>query len=271
MTSAADFGTAASPTAYLGVMRVYRQWRWMPNWQLASAAMNVTWPDAAHDARCCSAYACVCGGFICVCGGRPPHPAPSADCRCGIWAYYRPGERWYTDRTPGLIWGAAQVWGRIIPGERGLRAEHARCVALVVPWQLRAAVGGALPGVALYADDVALLADHPPEDWTRVIGRPLPDPRPEPDLGHRQHVHYSLPRSAVLDVQIRTDLARVTARAAESLKQIKAAFGFRPGGVVPSASEAPTTTDPRRQKALDARRNRGTGPRRDPHAKRGRA
>jgi hypothetical protein len=67
-----------------------------------------------------------------------PHPrarqglARRADCRCGIYAYHRPGTQTYFGEwewTEGIV----TAWGRIEAHAAGLRAQHARVEALGLP------------------------------------------------------------------------------------------------------------------------------------------
>jgi hypothetical protein len=62
------------------------------------------WLDAPHD---------------------PPHPA----CQCGIHAYHRPGTQAYYGEFD-WVEGIVSVWGNIEVHRDGLRAEHARVLAL---------------------------------------------------------------------------------------------------------------------------------------------
>jgi hypothetical protein len=70
------------------------------------------------------------------------HAAPAADCRCGLYAmravkdldfsfsYRRVGEAhvWYGD--PAVV-GCVKLWGKVIPGTHGWRAEYAYPAGLV--------------------------------------------------------------------------------------------------------------------------------------------
>lgn len=58
---------------------------------------------------------------------REPHPAPKADCGCGLYAYHGP------QALDGVaIFGAIAAWGRVEVHEVGFRAEKARIVALAI-------------------------------------------------------------------------------------------------------------------------------------------
>jgi hypothetical protein len=93
-----------------------------------------------------------------------PHDPPHRDCRCGIYAYHRPGTQAYYGEFESLH-GIVTVWGRIEAHRDGLRAQHARVCALVrAP---RAQQIAARLGVDLVdADEV--------EDAAVRYGAPLP-------------------------------------------------------------------------------------------------
>jgi hypothetical protein len=68
------------------------------------------------------------------------HPAPDADCECGIYAAASPATLApYIDSTyPGRtalerVLGRVRLWGKVIECERGWRAEHAYPERLYVP------------------------------------------------------------------------------------------------------------------------------------------
>jgi hypothetical protein len=58
-----------------------------------------------------------------------PHESPHPKCRCGIYAYHRPGTQPYYGEFQ-WVEGVVAVWGRIEAHRDGLRAEHARVCAL---------------------------------------------------------------------------------------------------------------------------------------------
>jgi hypothetical protein len=57
------------------------------------------------------------------------HDSPHPECKCGIYAYHRPGSRAYFGEWE-WVEGIVSVWGRIEAHADGLRAEHARVEAL---------------------------------------------------------------------------------------------------------------------------------------------
>ena len=86
---------------------------------LTDAARRTHWPvGEALQARCM----------------RGRHPAPSAECSCGIYAHRSRGAALAHARaTPGSIVGEVELWGRVIEHEHGYRSEYAQIRALWVP------------------------------------------------------------------------------------------------------------------------------------------
>jgi hypothetical protein len=57
-----------------------------------------------------------------------PHPAPHADCSCGIYGYHEPDDEHLTEPIVAIV----QAWGLLQVHPRGFRAEHVRVVALAL-------------------------------------------------------------------------------------------------------------------------------------------
>jgi hypothetical protein len=110
---------------YLGPILGWRLWRVDPQeTRLLSLFVDAVWePSTSFTASCIRG-----------------HAAPEKDCICGVYAldqlrpysfrdsaFYRPRERLF-------VVGTASLWGRVIPGTLGWRAQHARPMELwVVP------------------------------------------------------------------------------------------------------------------------------------------
>jgi hypothetical protein len=97
----------------------FRQWR-LAGRTLNSLFSDEQWPHAELRARC-------------KVGGHDPASAPSKACSCGIYAYYDPCPRRASAATPDFIGGVVVLWGRVELHATGMRAEHARIVALELP------------------------------------------------------------------------------------------------------------------------------------------
>lgn len=107
--------------------RVWRVVRRRDAYLLASPLINVVWPShGALEARCHQ--------WI---GGRHDEPVPNVRCTCGIYATKLQNlpESVLTQRLlRPLVVGPVYLWGRIVEGENGWRAERAYPKALYVPF-----------------------------------------------------------------------------------------------------------------------------------------
>jgi len=97
----------------------FRQWR-LAAPTLTSLYSEVPWPRAELRARC-------------KMGDHDPADVPSHACSCGIYAYYDPCPRTASAATPDFVGGVVVLWGRIELHATGMRAEHARVIALELP------------------------------------------------------------------------------------------------------------------------------------------
>ena len=101
-----------------------------------------------------------------------PHASPHPACRCGIYAYHQPGAQPYYGEW---LWveGVVTVWGRLEVHRDGLRAEHARVEALVLPDEGDAARRDAAAVVAARLG-VRLVERQAMERTAAQVGAPLP-------------------------------------------------------------------------------------------------
>jgi hypothetical protein len=97
----------------------FRQWR-LADGALTSVYDGARWLDGSLTALCH--------------GGHLPEEVPAKDCSCGVYAYYDPCPRTASAMTRDLIGGAVVVWGRIEAHIYGMRGEHARIVAVELPF-----------------------------------------------------------------------------------------------------------------------------------------
>jgi hypothetical protein len=97
----------------------FRQWR-LAGRSLSSLYSDEQWRGAELRARC-------------TVGGHDPAATPSKACSCGIYAYYDPCPRTASAATPDFVGGVVVLWGRLELHATGIRAEHARVVALELP------------------------------------------------------------------------------------------------------------------------------------------
>jgi hypothetical protein len=98
----------------------FRQWRLGPG-GLLSLHCAEPWPSATLEARCLH-------------GRHPDRAAPVQSCCCGIYAWYQQTPRLASAGTADLVCGAVVMWGQIELHATGMRAQHARIVALALPF-----------------------------------------------------------------------------------------------------------------------------------------
>jgi hypothetical protein len=105
----------------------YRAWR-IANGRLLSPYVPCRWAGRVLHAECHDANRALLHGKGWL---EAPHESPHPDCRCGIYAYHRPGLRTYFGEH---YWceGVISAWGRVVVYADGWRAEHARVEALAL-------------------------------------------------------------------------------------------------------------------------------------------
>jgi hypothetical protein len=103
----------------------FRAWR-VVDGALLSPYIPCRWEGAVMHAACYPANRSLEFGRGWL---DAPHDPPHRDCRCGIYAYHRPGTQPYYGEFQWVD-GIVTVWGRIEAHRDGLRAEHARVCAL---------------------------------------------------------------------------------------------------------------------------------------------
>lgn len=99
----------------------WRGWRWNPqNKRLHSLNTKVWEPGEELHAECTA-------------GGH--HKAPDVDCNCGIFSMKDP--RWLDNhvsvRNKYTVIGTIKLWGNVVAGSMGYRAEYAMIDALYIP------------------------------------------------------------------------------------------------------------------------------------------
>ncbi len=95
---------------------------------------------------------------------RGPHAVPADDCECGFYAYGSAVAA-AQNRHTRYVQAVVSCWGGVVAGTRGVRAEHARIDAIWIspaaPDWLRKRVAVRYPSARLYADEAAMLGEHP--------------------------------------------------------------------------------------------------------------
>jgi hypothetical protein len=140
---------------------------------------NVVYGPGEHEAVCSSS-------FFHKKDEWDYHTAPKDDCTCGFWAYYTPDQ---IDTGCGNDWmatAAVEVWGDIVLGEKGVRAQKMKIVGLLVPREVVAAdnidivqawhkVVGELK-VPQYWNRAEFLEFHPKQDVSELLPKRPPAP-----------------------------------------------------------------------------------------------
>jgi hypothetical protein len=122
------------------------------------------------------------------CAAGSGHPAPAADCRCGLYGWYLPGSATVSLGPASAVVAAR---GRCILGDRGFRAAQARIEAVTLPaavrWNPRAATRARrmlavqYPRTRIYGSARRMLKEYPPQD-VRELGI---DPPRDRSRGYR--------------------------------------------------------------------------------------
>jgi hypothetical protein len=151
-----------------GTLRGYRTWWALQYAELPLGALPLTsvqvprviWTPTLQ-ARCLAAEFAV-GVFE-----RPvEHQAPAGDCRCGIYAWYRPRD---TRMAQATVFGVIAASGVIVMGSHGFRAQQARVVAVATN-ERRLTEACEHADIAVYRRRRRLVRDYPPEDLTALLG-----------------------------------------------------------------------------------------------------
>jgi hypothetical protein len=110
----------------------------------------------------------------CAVGGD--HDSPASDCRCGLYAWYRPGS---ATVALGPVSAVIAARGRCVLGDRGFRAAGARIEAVALPaavrWfppaaaRARQMLTVCYPRTQVYTSVRRMLRDFPPDD-VRSLG-----------------------------------------------------------------------------------------------------
>jgi hypothetical protein len=157
------------PALVPGELRGYRQFHLLGDglYPLVHRASG-PWDGRQEEARCAS-------------GGD--HSCPAADCRCGLYACYRPGSATIALGGANAVIAAR---GRCILGDRGFRAASARIEAVALPGSVRWRPGAAsrirrllaerYPDTRVYGSTRRMLREHPPQDVRGLGIMPARDP-----------------------------------------------------------------------------------------------
>jgi hypothetical protein len=132
----------------VGEIRALRTFRIGPGGGLYPLFSDTPWSDESNTARC-----------------ELRHDAPGPDCSCGYYGYASEAATAEYAQSRHVL-AVVAVWGKVIAGTRGLRAQHAHIEALwmseSVPDALAAEVATRYPSTSIYSDRSAMLTEHAP-------------------------------------------------------------------------------------------------------------
>lgn len=161
--------------------RYYGANEWNPC-LVATSHGHIAYTGGEHTAECSTTFFTSPGILV----QYEKHAAPYAGCSCGFWAYYTPD---FTDIGGDRTWtalAAVEVWGDVVLGTKGVRAQHMRIVGLMPPQELVdtgsyriIAAWDKLVGelrVPQYWSKATLLEFHPEQDVSELLPKPKPAP-----------------------------------------------------------------------------------------------
>jgi hypothetical protein len=123
---------------YVAPIVAFRTWRVSSAGELYSVHFPYRWTGFEAFGASCRA------GFN--------HDAPDARCSCGVYALRAAEEALaYATSSGASVLGAVHLWGRLVPAERGFRAERAYPERLVIPralWDHRGAPASSVDAAA---------------------------------------------------------------------------------------------------------------------------
>ncbi len=162
----------AGPTALVpGELRGYRRF-WLADDGLHPTVhgRGGTWAGGVEHARCAVGLS---------------HAAPAADCGCGLYGWYHPGDAG-RDMGLGDVPAVIAARGRVVLGDHGFRAAAARVEAVALSWlvtpgprsrrRARQALARHYPDATVYGSRRAMLRAHPPHDLTALGITVAPSP-----------------------------------------------------------------------------------------------
>lgn len=130
---------AACTGPTLAVGRSLQGWReWSVTPDGLRGARGRLWVPGVNTAECHGRYAVmlrVLDDMLGSAGLATPGHTVEPWCTCGLYSWRRPDR---IGHRPGRVAGVVEMWGRVLVGEHGYRAQHARVVAISGPRRGRA-------------------------------------------------------------------------------------------------------------------------------------
>lgn len=258
------------PQLVPGVLRGYRTWAGMTHdGRLRSVGMSHAWGPAPFGGESEPAV-CLRGSVL---PPFPPHDegAPGRQCPCGLYGWYAPDD---TRMATAAIVGVVQARGRVILGTHGFRAERLEVLGVTASDGLPTTLQELRRhGYPVFADRAALVEAFPPDDVSGLVDHDC-DGRCQDNAGmlHTLAVRWQAAMSAEFTKAITGAVAGLQ-QLGQSLAShhVHVHHAFMAIAQAADGNDDAPAADTRivRQRALDAVRNRGAGPKRTPYARLG--
>jgi hypothetical protein len=205
-------GFAGAAALVPGELRGYRRF-WLSEDGLHPTVHGraMTWSGDLEHARCAVGQ---------------EHPAPAANCACGLYGWYHPGDAG-RDMGLGDVPAVIAVRGRVVLGDHGFRAETARVEAVALSWLTTASPGARrraretlsqrYPHATVYGTRRAMLRAHTPHDLSALGIRVGPSP-----TGRYRRATYAVGVAGLLALHV----AFLVGRGADPLSPLVVAVGM---------------------------------------------
>lgn len=123
----------------LALGRPLRGWReWAATPAGLRGARGRLWKPGVNTAECHGRYAVmlrILDDMLGSAGVATPDHTVEPWCTCGLYSWRRPDR---VGHRSGKVAGVVELWGRVLVGEHGYRAQHAKVIAISGPRRTRA-------------------------------------------------------------------------------------------------------------------------------------
>lgn len=194
VTSMGSYGKIAALTEEYGDRAVEILWGksfWEPC-LTATSHGHVSYGPGEHEAFCVNVQF----------RNSKEHEVPGPSCQCGFWAYYTPESTKIGSTVEWTALAAVQVWGDVVLGEKGVRAQKMQIVGLMPPQEVVFHEDVRIVqawndlvmklGVPQFWSKAELLEFFPPQDVSELL--PKPEPAPAFPYPADQLSPYAYPR-----------------------------------------------------------------------------
>lgn len=160
MSRLPDLFTSDDHTLVPGALRGYRRWKRIERNRLQSTGMYYFWPENGV-----ARAECLFNPLE-----RPSHEAPGPGCECGLYGWYDPKDaRIPLAGTEGAVFGVIEATGRTILGSHGFRASGAKVVGVTSEDPLvRDMLRFSCP-FPVFDTEQELVKEFPPQDMSSLV------------------------------------------------------------------------------------------------------